>query len=157
MALHENEDAPQPEDAQVQPRPQPTQWLRTPKPLLVNILMLILALQFLAVAIYTVDGVIQLLLGNIEHVSVAIALIVFTALLAWFLWALLRGVALKRAWVRGPAVTIQIFVLLVGVSLVQGSFWVPGILLIVLGAATVGLLVSPQVVAYVGTRHLSED
>lgn len=123
----------------------------------VKVLAVLLAVQCLAVTVYTLIGLFNLVTGKIEHLSVGIALLVSTALLAWFLFALVRGVIYGRTWVRGPAMTLQIFMVLVGVSLVQGTLWAAGLGVIAFGIATVSLLLSKQALAHIGVRELAQD
>lgn len=124
---------------------------------LVRVAIALVFIQFMAVAIYTLIGVVQLVTGRIEHLSVGIALTVFSAVLSWFLYALLKGSIDGRPWVRGPLVTLQIFIMLVGVSVVQGDMWIAGVLLILFGAGTIAVFLSPKVYAHIGVRELSQD
>lgn len=150
---HQNPDAENPSSETARP----LAWLSAQRPTAVTVLLVLLFIQCLAVAVYAVNGIVELVMGKIEHLSVGISLIVFSALLAWFMWTLLRGVATQRTWVRGPAVTIQIFIVLIGVSLVQGSLWAAGLGIIVFGGVTGALFLMPRVIGFIGTRELAQD
>lgn len=133
-------------------------WQRVQQlPALVLVAMGLIFVQAAAVAIYTVVGIFNLVAGRMEHPSVGIALLVFTAALTWFLFALFKGVFSGATWVRGPAITLQIFVVLVGVSVVQGSMWLPGLLLMLFGIATIVVFLSRPMVAHLGVRELRQD
>ncbi len=128
-------------------------WLRRRRPGVVWVLIAALALQSLAALAYAVIGVVDLIAGHIEYVGVTVALIVCSLLLAWFVFALARGVGQQQPWVRGPAITLQIFVALIGISCVQAAMYPLGVALIVVGIATAALFVFPSVVQHISFRE----
>ncbi len=134
-------------------------WLRRRRPGAVWVLLVALAMQSLAALAYAVIGVIDLIAGQIEYVGATVALIVCSLLLAWFIFALTRGVGQQQPWVRGPAITLQIFVALIGISCVQAAMYPLGVSLMTVGIATIVLFVLPPVVEHISFREpaLGED
>ncbi|MFD2839870.1 hypothetical protein ACFSYH_04715 [Populibacterium corticicola] len=128
-------------------------WLWRRRPGAVWVLLVALAMQSLAALAYAVIGVIDLITGQIEYVGVTVALIVCSLLLAWFIFALTRGVGQQQPWVRGPAITLQIFVALIGISCVQAAMYPLGVSLIAVGIATIVLFVLPPVVEHISFRE----
>lgn len=95
-----------------------------------------------------VMGVLDVLDGDTKAVAPALALVVASLLLAWLLAACGRGLYTGLAWVRGPAITVQLLALLVGLSLAQGGLRaLPAAIAGVAGGTFVGLLL-PAVTAY---------
>lgn len=132
-------------------------WLRRTRPISIKILMVLVGLEALAVSVYTVWGVINLVTGNASHFSVAIMLLLCTAAASWFLWVLLRGIGNGNTWVRGPLVTVQIFIILVGISTVQSTMWWAGLILITYGLGTLVALFSKRSTAFIGVRDLPQS
>ena len=132
-------------------------WLREPRPGLVKVAIGLLSLQAFAVALYAVWGIFDLVTGLVEYLGVSIALVLAAAAVAWLLVAITRGVGDRRVWVRGPAVTVQILLILVGVSLLQAHVLSIGVPVLVFGAITFVVLCLPQVSRYIGYRELTQD
>lgn len=132
-------------------------WLKRTRPTSIQILLALVGVQWLALSLYTVWGVLNLVAGKVQHISVALVLIACTAGASWFLFVLLRGIGNGQPWVRGPLVTVQIFVLLVGVSTVQSTMWWAGIVLLAYGVATLAALFARQSTAFIGVRDLPQS
>ena len=86
-------------------------------------------------------GALYLTRGLFTEEATEFGAAVLEAVLAWLLAAgialLMVGVARRKAWARGPVITIQFFVLAVAWSMATSQKWYLGVLL--LGAALVGL------------------
>lgn len=78
----------------------------------------------------------------------AIGLTIFTALLAALLgllaWSLLR----RRRWARGPSIVLQLLLVPIGWTMINGGQPLLGIPVIALGLAGAGLLLAPATREY---------
>lgn len=136
--------------------PEPTsllQWLATPRPGLVKVTMLLVALQAIGFAGYTLFGLVQLVRGDFEYFTVIVSVLVFTSLMAAILLAAVKGLGNARPWVRGLIITFQLLGLLVGVSLIQGGIYGLAVPLLIWVIAILILMFSRGVNAYVGPRE----
>lgn len=115
--------------------------------------MVLVGLQALGFAGYTVFGLAQLVRGDFEHFTIVLSVLVFTTLMAAVLLAAVKGLGNGRPWVRGMIVTFQLLGLLVGVSLIQGGIYWLAIPLIVWVVAILILMFSREVNGYVGPRE----
>ncbi len=75
----------------------------------------------------------------------AVVFALLCGLLGWALWR-------RRAWARGPAVMIELFVVFAGWYMISGGLVWAGIGAIVLGVAGVVLLVTPSTREALGIR-----
>ncbi len=99
----------------------------------------LLLVEAAALGVVTAFLIYQDLTASPLSLSVAIALTVFAALGTAAVAMIARGLARRSAGARGPAVVIQLMVLVVSSYMVQGGLLWLGVPLIVLGL-TVGLL-----------------
>ena len=130
------------------------QWVARPKPRTVWGTLSALAIEGAVLAVCGVVGLIDLA-GPDRVLSVGIALVVSAALGAWLLIACAIGLGAGRSWVRGPAITVQVLVALVGASLLQGGATTLGACLVVVGGATLVGLLSPPVSRFTGRTTYS--
>jgi hypothetical protein len=90
------------------------------------------------------------LIGAAGTARGAIAVTVYTALLAaalgWFSWAL-RG---RRAWARGPAVVVQLLLMLTGYTMTTNGLPEVGVPVLVIGLVGAGTLLAPATRAALG-------
>lgn len=131
------------------------QWFARSKPPAVWVTAGALALEAVVLAAFVVVGLIDLIAGPDRVISVAIALVVSTALGAWLLLACAVGLGAGRPWVRGPSITVQVLAVLVGISLLQGGVVPLGVCLVVVGGATLVGILSPPVSRFTGRTTYS--
>lgn len=85
----------------------------------------------------------------------------FLAAFAWGLAALLvasaKGLLDGRRWARSPAVTWQLFQVILAVTWLEGGFHLAPVVLLVAAAVVVGGVVSPGVVARTTAGRSTED
>jgi hypothetical protein len=103
-----------------------------------------------ALAVVTAFLIYQDLTGSPLSLSVAIALTVFAALGAAGVAMVARALARRSAGGRGPAVVIQLMLLVVSSYMVQGGLLWLGIPLIVLGLTVGVLLLAPATTRALG-------
>jgi hypothetical protein len=99
------------------------------------------AAEALALCVVIVLNVIDSASGNTWTASNAIAQIVFEAVVAAGVAWIAAGIARRRPWSRTPAVLTQVFIIMIGVWLLQAhryAWGVPALLLAIAGLA--GLL-----------------
>ncbi len=116
--------------------------------------MILVGLQAFAFASYVVFGIVELLQGHFELLAVAISLLLSAALMCAVLYAATKGLGNGRPWVRGLIITSQIIWVLVGVSLLQGGFFVMAAPLLIWAIAVLVLMFSKEVNAFVGPRNM---
>lgn len=115
--------------------------------------MFLVALQAVGFAGYTVFGLLQLVRGDFEYLTIVLLVLVFTALMVVILLAAVKGLGNGRSWVRGLIITFQLLGLLVGVSLIQGGIYGLAIPLLVWVIAVLILMFSREVNGFVGPRE----
>ncbi|WP_313277367.1 hypothetical protein [Timonella senegalensis] len=147
----------QPHSESPQNRQSLLSWLAVPRPTMVKVALGLLTIEALAVIAYTVWGIADIVMGKVEYWAVSLALVACTALAGWLLAAITRGIGDRSPWVRGPALTIQILMVLVGVSMLQASLPAIGIPVLAFGALTFVVLCLPAVSNYIGFRELKQD
>ena len=125
-----------------------------PRPLMVRLAMILVGLQALAFAGYLVFGLVELIQGNFELLTVAIPILLSAVLMAVVLFAATKGLGNGRPWVRGLIITCQIIWVLVGVSLIQGGFYLLAAPLLIWAVAVLALMFSKEVNAFVGPRNM---
>ncbi|WP_435298383.1 hypothetical protein [Timonella sp. A28] len=138
-------------------QPSLRKWFGSPRPLLVTIVLVLIGGQLLLTTVYVGVGTFNLASGNVDHVGIALMMIVSAAGASWLLFALLRGIAHGQAWVRGPALTVQILVILVGVSLIQAKLYAFGAAAMAYGFLLAVLFFVPQVSQHIGFREPRQD
>lgn len=145
--------------AAVPPVPAPgraRRWASRWKPWSVWATLSALAVEGLVLAVLVVVGLVDLA-GPDRVVSVGLALVVTALLGAWLLLACAVGLGAGRPWVRGPAITVQVLAVLVGVSFLQGGATGLGAGLVILGGATLVGLLSAPVARFTGRTTFSFD
>ncbi len=110
----------------------------------------LLYLEAGALAVVTAYLIYQDLTAAATSLTVAIALTVFAALGALAVGALARALARRSAGARGPAIVVQLMLLVISYYMVQaGLFWI-GVPLILLGLAVGGSLLAPATTRWLG-------
>ena len=151
MASNDHEPA----ESVAEPAPgRAQQWFALRKPLSVWLTLSALAIQAAVLAVLVVVGLVDLI-GPDRVVSVGIALVVSAALGAWLLLACAIGLGAGRPWVRGPAVTVQVLMALVGMSLLDGGATALGACLVAVGGITLVGLFTPTVSRFAGRTTYS--
>ena len=90
-------------------------------------LLIVLALEFLAVAVVTVILLVELLVAPATSVASGIALVVLAAIAALWLGSLLVGLWRSRPWVRSGIVVWQVLQGALAIGAFQGVFRVPAV------------------------------
>ncbi len=122
----------------------------TPAPATLLWAVRLLYLEAGALGVVTAYLIYQDLTATATSLTVAIALTVFAALGALAVGALARAVARRSAGARGPAIVVQLMLLVISYYMVQaGLFWL-GVPLILLGLAVGGLLLAPATTRALG-------
>ena len=112
----------------------------------------LLSAEAAALAVVTAYLIYQDLTATATSLTVAIALTVFAALGALAVAALARALARRSAGARGPAIVVQLMLLVISYYMVQaGLLWL-GVPLILLGLAVAGLLLAPATTRALGLR-----
>jgi hypothetical protein len=111
-------------------------------------------------AALVVAAAVYLTQGLVTEEATEFAAAVLETVLAWLLAVglavLMVGVRRRRAWARGPVITIQLFALAVAWSMTTSEKWYLGVLL--LAAALVGLTgIHPEVLGRAGRRGAEDD
>ena len=132
-------------------------WLKTSRPWLVQLAIVLIGVQALVLALYAVWALYELVTGKAEYIPVAVSLILCSALVSWLLVAIVRGIGDQRPWVRGPAFTVEILLILVGISILQSGVVSWGLILLLYGLCVCVLLAIPPVSRYIGVRELRQD
>jgi hypothetical protein len=117
-------------------------------------LIVLLALEALALVTATGYLVVELFIAPAQSVVSGLALAVVAAAGAAWLVAIVAGVVQGRAWTRGASLVVQVLILAVAVGSAQGADAMP-ILAIALAvpAVAVGILLfTPRVLAATSTR-----
>ena len=121
----------------------PEEQTTKPAPASLRAALLLLGAQTVVLVLLTVLLVYADVAGTGAGATTALGTIIFTALLAallgWFTWALFR----RRAWARGPAITIELLLVPIGVTMVSGGLPQLGIPVIILGLVTAATLLAP--------------
>jgi hypothetical protein len=128
---------------------------RRPVPLLV--LVLLLALECVALIAVAVYLVVELLVARPDSVATAISLLLLDLLAALWLGTMAVHTLRGRSWVRGGAFTWQILQIAIGIGSFQAPYSRPDIgwLLIVPAAAVIILLFTSPVIAATRRRDVS--
>jgi peptidoglycan/LPS O-acetylase OafA/YrhL len=103
-----------------------------------------------ALTLVTAYLVVQDLTGKATDVGVAIGVTLFAALAVVVLVAVARSLNRRRSGARGPAVVLQLMLLVLGYYMIQGGLVWLGVLLIVVGLAAGLLIVSPPTTRALG-------
>jgi hypothetical protein len=106
----------------------------------VVVLVVVLALEFLAVAAVTVVLLVDLLVAPPAVLVNGLALIVLAALAALWLGAMVVGLLRGRPWVRSGVIVWQFLQIAIAVGAFQGVFRVPAIGWALLVPAVVALV-----------------
>ncbi|GAA0802582.1 hypothetical protein [Spirilliplanes yamanashiensis] len=121
-----------------------------PNPTTLRLAVGLIMLEAAAVAVVTAYLLWQDLTGRATVMSVAIGVTLFAAIGVVVLAAVGRALARRRSGARGPAVVLQLMVIVIGYYMTQGGLVWPGVGLIVLGLVTGGLVVSPPTTRALG-------
>jgi hypothetical protein len=81
--------------------------------------------------------------GTSQSATSAVALVIFTLLMAVFLAGLGYALTRRRRWARGPALVLQLLLLPIGYSNVTSGIKALGIVMIVIGLAGCATLLAP--------------
>lgn len=130
------------------------QWFLVPRPKAVLLTMALVFLQGAAMAGYAVNGLIQLVRGEYESLMFTVSVLLFVALIAFALFAAVKGMGDQSSWVRGLIITFQLIGILVGLSLVQAGQWYLALPLFAWAGGVLFLMFSKTVNGYVGQRDL---
>jgi hypothetical protein len=87
-----------------------------------------------------------------QSATSAVAIVVFTLLVAAIVGWLSVSLARRRRWARGPAVVVQLLLLPIGYSVATNGIAAVGILMIVIGLAGVATLLAPATRAALESR-----
>lgn len=126
----------------------------TPRPVKVRLAIFLVGLQGIGFGAYLLFGIVEIIRGNFAVLAVALPVLLSAALMAAVLFAATRGLGNGRPWVRGIIITSQIIWVLVGVSLIQGGFYVMAAPLVVWAVAVLALMFSKEVNAFIGPRNM---
>lgn len=96
--------------------------------------------------------VLDLTAERTARVSVAIGVTVFAALAVVVLLAVARALAVRRSGARGPAMVLQLMLLVIGYYMVQGGLAWLGVPVLLVGLSTGLLIVSPATTRALGLR-----
>ncbi len=110
----------------------------------------LLSAEAAALAVVTAYLVYQDLTATATSLTVAIALTVFAALGALAVAALARALHRRSAGARGPAIVVQLMLLVVSYYMLQGGLYWLGVPLILLGPVVGGLLLAPATTRALG-------
>jgi len=125
------------------------------RPVLVWLLIVLLTVEFLAVAALAILLLTVTLTAPNERVGAGIALTVIGFVAAAWLGAIVVGALRGQAWIRAAAIVWQVLQVAIGVGALQGQFAPPswGWPLIVLAAVVLLLLFTKPVVALIPGRR----
>ncbi len=129
-------------------------WLRAPRPTTVRAVMVLVGLQALALAGYTLLGLLRVITGKFEYLPIALALLICTGLAAYLLGWGVKSIGNGVARVKGLVITTQIIGVLVSVSLLQGGIAVLAIGLLIWVGAVLALMFTHTFNGYVGSTGL---
>jgi hypothetical protein len=122
----------------------------TREPTTLRIAVWLLLGEAVALAVVLVFLVYEDLTGAAGTVRGAIAVTVYTALLAavlgWLSWAL-HG---RRGWARGPAIVLQLLLVLTGYTMTTNRLPEVGLPVLVIGLVGAGTLLAPATRAALG-------
>ncbi|WP_123656169.1 hypothetical protein [Curtobacterium sp. ZW137] len=90
-------------------------------------LLVVLALEFLALVVTTVALIVELLVSPASSVASGIALVVLTAIAALWLGSMLVGLWRGRSWVRSGIIVWQVLQGALAIGAFQGVFRVPAV------------------------------
>jgi hypothetical protein len=111
----------------------------------------VLAAETVALIGLTIFLIYQDLATTVDDTGIAMAVTVYTAVMAALLgglgWALHR----RRSWARGPAIVLQLLLLPIGYSMVTTGLWL-GVAVIAVGLSGAGTLLAPSTRAALGMR-----
>jgi hypothetical protein len=110
----------------------------------------LIRLEAVAAGVVTAYLVWQDLTVRTADLAAAIGVTVFALLAVAVLGTVGHALARRRAGARGPAVVLQLMVIVIGYYMTQGGLTWPGVVLIVLGLITGGLVVSPPTTRALG-------
>ena len=91
-----------------------------PRPIALIVLVVILALEAIALGASTVFFVVELVAQPSSSIGSAVALAVIVGIATVWVVIVVRGVLLGQAWTRAAVVVLQILVIAVGIGSVQG-------------------------------------
>ena len=91
-----------------------------PRPIALIVLVVILALEAIALGASTVFFVVELVAQPSSSIGSAVALAVIVGIATVWVVIVVRGVLLRQAWTRAAVVVLQILVIAVGIGSVQG-------------------------------------
>ena len=121
-----------------------------PNPTTLRLAVGLILVEAAAVAVVTAYLLWQDLTGRATVMSVAIGVTLFAGIGVVVLAAVGRALARRRSGARGPAVVLQLMVIVIGYDMTQGGLVWPGVALIALGLLTGGLVVSPPTTRALG-------
>jgi peptidoglycan/LPS O-acetylase OafA/YrhL len=121
-----------PDPASAEPLPATLRWA-----------VWLLSAQATATALVTGYLIVQDVTATPTDRTVAVGVTLFAALGALVLGAVARALSRRRAGARGPAVVLQLMLLVLGYYMVQGGLVWLGVLLLAVGLCTGVLIVSP--------------
>jgi len=125
------------------------------RPALLWLLIVLLAIEFVAVAALAIVLLIETVTGPSAIVGGGIALTVIALVAAAWLGAIVVGALRGQSWIRAAAIVWQVLQVAMGVGALQGQFAQPawGWPLIVLAAVVLLLLFVKPVVAQIPRRR----
>ncbi|MBY0175904.1 hypothetical protein [Curtobacterium herbarum] len=132
-------------DDQVVPRGRPAALL---------VLIVVVGLEFLAMAAVTVFLLVELLTAPAASVASAVALLVLAVLATLWLGAMVVGLRRGRAWVRSGVVVWQVLQGALAIGAFQGVFRVPAVgwALLIPALLAITLVLSKSVTAVLARR-----
>jgi hypothetical protein len=119
-------------------------------PITLRVAVWLIRLEAVAAGVVTAYLVWQDLTVRTADLAAAIGVTVFALLAVAVLGTVGHALARRRAGARGPAVVLQLMVIVIGYYMTQGGLTWPGVVLIVLGLITGGLVVSPPTTRALG-------
>ncbi|KQQ28011.1 MULTISPECIES: hypothetical protein [unclassified Frondihabitans] len=126
----------------------PTQQVSARRHPLLLLLVVLLALEFAAMAIVSIAMLVALFRAEADTLAGGIAILVLGVIATVWLGFIVVAASRGRAWMRGAAIVWQVIMFAVGVGCFQGFTATPaaGWALVLPALAVVILLVSPPVV-----------
>ena len=130
------------------------QFVPRGRPAALLVLIVVVGLEFLAMAAVTVFLLVELLTAPAASVASAIALLVLAVLATLWLGAMVVGLRRGRAWVRSGVVVWQVLQGALAIGAFQGVFRVPAVgwALLVPALLAITLVLSKSVTAVLARR-----
>ncbi len=122
----------------------------TPNPSTLRAAVALILLEAAGAALLTAYLAWRDLTGAARDIGVAIGVTLFALLATVVLASVGRALARRRSGARGPAVVLQLMIMVVGYYMAQSPLTGAGIALIALGLVTGGLIVSPPTTRALG-------